>query len=78
VWLSFKHVNPMSLIRCQVLIPMHQSIPLLKESLMLSGLQEVTSMGCLLHLLCESAASNIKIHKTGAEAATDARPTARF
>ncbi len=57
----------MSLIRCQVLIPIHQSIPLLKKSLMLSGFQEECSMGCLLHLLCESAWPNIKIQKTGAE-----------
>jgi hypothetical protein len=56
----------MSLICCQVLIPIHQPIPLLKRSLMLSGIQEVSSTGCLLHLLCESAASNIQMQKTGA------------
>jgi hypothetical protein len=57
----------MSLIRCKALIAIHQSIPLLKERLMLSGLQEVSSMCCLLHLLCESALPNIKIQRTGIE-----------
>jgi len=38
---------------------------LLKGSLMLSGHQEVCSMGCRLHLLCESAPHNIKIQRTG-------------
>jgi hypothetical protein len=32
---------------------------------MLSGLQEVCSMGCLLHLLYESALPNIKIQRKG-------------
>ena len=32
---------------------------------MLSGLQKVSSMGCLLHLLCESAPPNIKIQRAG-------------
>ena len=68
----------MTLIRCQVLIPMHQSIPLLKESLMLSGLQEVSLMGCLLHLLCESATANIQIQKTGSLAGFYAEIPARF
>jgi len=40
---------------------------LLNKSLTLSGLQGVCSMGCLLHLLCESAPPNIKIQRTGAE-----------
>jgi len=39
---------------------------LLNKSLTLSGLQGVCSMGCLLHLLCESALPNIKIHETRA------------
>jgi hypothetical protein len=34
---------------------------------MLSGLQGVRAMGCLLHLLCESAQANIKMQKTGAK-----------
>jgi len=50
-----------------MLILIHQTTPLLNTSLTLSGLQGVCLMGCLLHLLCESAPSNIKIQKTGAE-----------
>jgi hypothetical protein len=49
-----------------MLILIHQTTPLLNKSLTLSGLQGVCSMGCLLHLLCESAPSNIKIQRTGA------------
>jgi hypothetical protein len=49
-----------------MLILIHQTTPLLNKSLTLSGLQGVCSMGCLLHLLCESATSNIKMQKTGA------------
>jgi hypothetical protein len=50
--------NIVSLICCQVLIPIHQNTPLLKGSLTLSGLQEGWLMSCLLHLLCESARPN--------------------
>jgi len=46
---------------------------LLNTSLTLSGLQGVCLMGCLLHLLCESAVPNIKIQKTGADVALSAR-----
>jgi hypothetical protein len=60
----------MSLICCQMLIPIHQSTPLLIRSLTLSGHHEEYLMGCLLHLLCESAVPNIKIQKTGADAAS--------
>jgi hypothetical protein len=38
---------------------------LLNKSLTLSGLQGVCSMGCLLHLLCESAPANKPLEWTG-------------
>jgi hypothetical protein len=59
--------NLMSLICCQMLILIHQTIPLLNTSLTLSGLQWVCLMGCLMHLLCESAHANIQMQKTEAE-----------
>jgi len=37
---------------------------LLNTSLTLSGFQGACLMGCLLHLLCESAPSNIKMQRT--------------
>jgi hypothetical protein len=45
----------MSLICCQMLSPIHHTTHLRKKSLMLSVLQRGAPMGCLLHLLCESA-----------------------
>jgi hypothetical protein len=48
----------MSLICGQMLISIHHTTPLQKKSLMLSGLQGVVTMDCLLHLLCESAPPN--------------------
>jgi hypothetical protein len=68
----------MSLICCQMLILIHQTTPLLNTSLTLSGLQGVCPMGCLLHLLCESAPPNIKIQKTGANGVAVAKAMARF
>jgi len=40
--------------------------------------QGVVSMDSLLHLLCESALSNIKIQKTGAMDAVSAEAAPRF
>jgi hypothetical protein len=54
-----------------MLILIHQTTPLLNTSLTLSGLQGVCLMGCLLHLLCESAQPNIKIQRPGAVASED-------
>jgi hypothetical protein len=65
----------MPLIRCQVLIPIHQPTPLLKRSLVLSGLQEVCLISCLLHLLCESAPHNNQMQKTGADSAYQGHAT---
>jgi len=45
---------------------------LLNKSLTLSGLQGVCSMGCLLHLLCESATPNNGMQPTAQIAAADA------
>ena len=70
--------NLMSLICCQMLIPIHQTTPLLNTSLTLSGFQGVCLMGCLLHLLCESARPNIKMQKTGAKDASIAKVSSRF
>ena len=64
--------NLISLICCQMLIPIHQSTPLLKWSLTLSGHQEEFLMGCLLHLLCESARPNNGMQRTALRAAADA------
>jgi len=51
---------------------------LLIRSLTLSGHHEECLMGCLLHLLCESATHNIKIQKTGARNTCFAKVPARF
>jgi hypothetical protein len=61
-----------------MLIPIHQSTPLLQASLTPSRLQGVVSMDCLLHLLCESALPNNQIQKTGADALSYAEILARF
>jgi hypothetical protein len=68
----------MSLICCQMLILIHQTTPLLNKSLTLSGLQGVCAMGCLLHLLCESAKPNIQMQKTGAIVVVAAKAVPRF